>query len=211
MKTAKQNLTAGKITEEVLNSTIHGVGAILGIIGLVYGIFNFSGSTAIRIGFVVYGISLIVLMLMSSLYHALIFSRAKSVFQKIDHSSILLLIAGSYTPFVIYLYSGVQMLVGLIIIWSIAVLGILMKTTMPNIPKKYSMGLFIGFGWLALFFVPKLSELSQVTLVLLFAGGVIYTLGAGIMAFKKPFTHVGWHVMVVIAAVAHYGAIMNLS
>lgn len=202
--------TAGKITEEVLNSTIHGLGAIAGIIGLIIGTVNMTGPADIRIGFIVYGISLILLMTMSSLYHALYFSRAKSVFQKLDHSSILLLIAGSYTPFVLYLYSGWQLVVMLSLVWAIAVMGIFIKTAMPKTAKRIGAGLFIGFGWLALLLVPKFSVLGGTVVFLLLGGGLIYTLGVGIMAFKKPFTHFGWHFMVVFAACLHFFAIMNL-
>lgn len=206
----KNRPTAGKITEEVLNSTIHGLGAIAGTIGLIIGIVNMTGPTSVRAGFIIYGVSLILLMTMSSLYHALYFSRAKRVFQKLDHSSIMLLIAGSYTPFVLYLYSGWKLIVMLVLVWAIAIMGILIKTVMPKTAKRIGVGLFIGFGWLALLLVPKFSILGGSVVTLLLAGGLVYTLGAGMMAFKKPFAHLGWHVMVVIAACLHFFAIVNL-
>ena len=202
--------SAGKITEEVLNSAVHGLGAIAGIVGLVIGMVNITGPANVRIGFIVYGVSLILLMTMSSLYHALYFSRAKPVFQKLDHSSILILIAGSYTPFVLYLFSGWLLIVMLALIWSIAVVGIVIKTAMPLTSKRVGAWLYIGFGWLAIMLVPKMSQLDVSTVLLLASGGLLYTIGAGIMALKKPFTHFGWHVMVVLAACLHYFAIIQL-
>lgn len=206
----KTRPTGGKITEEVLNSTVHGLGAIAGIVGLIIGIITIQGSTRAMIGFIVYGVTLVILMVMSSLYHALYFSRAKKVFQKLDHSSILLLIAGSYTPFVLYLYSGWQLLLMLTLVWSIAVMGIVIKTAMPITAKRIGVGLYIGFGWLALLFAPRFSNLEGTVITLLITGGVLYTLGAAMMAFKKPFMHFGWHIMVVLAACMHFFAIVNL-
>lgn len=207
-KSAKPS--AGKITEEVLNSSLHGLGAIAGIIGLIIGITTISGSTSIKIGFIVYGICLVLLMTMSCLYHALYFSRAKPVFQKLDRSSIMVLIAGSYTPFILYLFEGWQQIFMIALVWAIAIFGVVMQTTMPKLSKKYGSVLYIGFGWLALLFIPRFNLLSGVVVALLISGGVLYTAGASIMAIKKPFTHFGWHVMVVFAAVLHYFAITAL-
>jgi hemolysin III len=209
-KIEKNKSKTTKIVEEVLNSSIHGIGAIAGVIGLIFGIVNFSGGTGLKIGFVVYGISLIVLMTMSSLYHALSFTSAKSLFRKLDHSSIFVLIAGSYTPFVVYLYSGWQLALMLSLVWAIAIFGIVIKTTIPHKTKKLGNVLYIGFGWMALLLIPRFSSLGLSIALLLLIGGIFYTIGAGIMAIKKPFTHVGWHAMVVVAATAHYAAIIKL-
>jgi hemolysin III len=205
--------TTVNIVEEVLNSTIHGIGAIAGIIGLIFGLIHMTTSenNILLIGFIIYGICLILLMSMSSLYHALKFTKAKSVFQKLDHSGILLLIAGSYTPFIIYLFEGWQMYTMLAFVWSIAVFGIGMKTAMPNLAKKVGVGLYIGFGWLALLLLPRFGQLGGSVTTLLVLGGLFYTVGAMFMAFKKPFVHVGWHVMVVLAACMHYAAIIKLA
>jgi hemolysin III len=202
--------TAGKITEEVLNSSVHGLGAIAGIIGLIIGITTISGSMSLKIGFIVYGICLVLLMTMSCLYHALYFSRAKPVFQKLDRSSIMVLIAGSYTPFILYLFEGWLQIFMIALVWAIAIFGVVLQTTMPKLSKKYGSALYIGFGWLALLFIPRFSQLTGIIIVLLISGGILYTVGAGIMAINKPFTHVGWHVMVVLAAVAHYFAVILL-
>jgi hemolysin III len=204
-------LTALKLTEEVFNSSIHGLGALAAVAGLVFGLLNNSWSGTSRIGFVVYAASLVLLMTMSSLYHAFFFSKAKRVFQVLDHSAIFVLIAGSYTPFILYLFNGWQMYLMIVAVWGIATAGIVLEAVLPNLAKRIGVGLYIGFGWLAVFLVPYLSLLNWSVERLLIIGGLIYTVGAVIMAFKKPFTHVGWHLMVLVAASTHYAAIIKLS
>ena len=202
---------AAKITEEVFNSTLHGLGALAGVVGLIFGILH-STSTSLhdKVGFIVYGVSLIMLMTMSSLYHALIFSKAKQVFQILDHSAIFLLIAGSYTPITLYLFDGWQRYALLSAIWSFAITCVILSAATPKIMKRFGVGLYIGFGWLALLFAPRFSSLSGTSATLIITGGVLYTAGAIIMALKKPFTHTGWHLMVVLAATSHYFAILPL-
>lgn len=202
---------AVKITEEVFNSAVHGLGAIAAIIGLVFGILHGSSSPLHdKIGFIIYGVSLVILMTMSSLYHALIFSRAKRVFQVLDHSAIFLLIAGSYTPITMYLFDGWQRYAILTAIWVFAVTCVVFSAALPKLMKRFGVGLYIGFGWLALLFAPRFSSLGNPSASLIIAGGVLYTVGAIIMALKKPFTHTGWHVMVILAALTHYFAILTL-
>lgn len=125
-----------KITEEVLNSAAHGLGAIVALCGLLYGLSGFSGSASSRAGFITYAVSLFLLMLFSCLYHALYFSKAKRVFQIFDHSAIFLLIAGSYTPFILYLYSGWSLFLACVFVWVFAITGVVMKSTMPHLSKK---------------------------------------------------------------------------
>lgn len=210
-QTTTNQLGAAKITEEVLNSTLHGLGAIAGIVGLVLGVIYLSASRSYLLGFTIYSVCLIALMLSSSLYHALSFTKAKRVFRLIDHSAIFLLIAGSYTPFVIALYSGNLRILLLGLIWALSIAGIALKTTLPRVMMKYGVGIYIAFGWLALMFLPKLGSLSSGVFWLLVTGGVCYTIGAALLAIKKPFIHTAWHAMVVVAAVTHYLAIVRLA
>ena len=202
--------SALKITEEVFNSLTHGIGAVLGVIGLIIGLFTISATADINISYIVYGVCLIILMVVSSLYHALFFTKARNVFKILDHSGIYLLIAGSYTPLVVYLYSGWAQVIILSLIWALAIAGVVFKASMPVKMAKYSMTLYIGLGWLALFLIPKLLSLPNIVLYLIILGGVLYTIGASLLAFKKPFVHVAWHVFVVAAATAHFFAITIL-
>lgn len=203
-------ITPLKISEEVFNSITHGVGAVLGVLGLTIGLFTMSAQPLLTISFIIYGVCLIALMLASTLYHAFTFTRAKNVFSILDHSGIYLLIAGSYTPLIVYLYSGWAQIALLVLVWALAATGIVLKASLPIKMAKYSMALYIAFGWLALFLIPKLITLPNIILILIIASGVLYTLGASLLAFKKPFMHLAWHIFVVMAATAHFFAISIL-
>lgn len=200
-----------KIVEEVFSSLTHGLGAIFGVVGLIIGLVTLDASTAFTISFWVYSICLVLLMTTSSLYHALKFTGAARVFQILDHGAIFLLIVGTFTPFIVAMYSGWTMAVLLIIAWSLAITGITLKATLPKVMNKFGAGIYIAFGWLAILFVPKMSSLPPNVIWLLIIGGLLYTTGAIFLASKKPFMHVTWHVFVVAAACTHYFAVLGLA
>lgn len=200
-----------KIAEEIINSATHGVGAVAGIIGLTLGVLTLAAPKAFTIGFLLYCICLITLMTVSALYHAMIFTRFKHIFRMLDHSGIFLLIAGTYTPFAITLYSGWAQFALLAVIWTIAIGGILFRITLPKFMSRFSMGIYLAMGWLALVFIPKLHLLPAQVIWLVAAGGLLYTMGAALLAIKKPFIHVAWHIFVVAAAVLHFFAITKLA
>lgn len=212
MTIKNQNKSKLKIVEEIFNSILHGLGAIAGIVGLVLGIVTITADLSYKVGFIIYCASLILLMLMSCLYHALKFTKAIKVFRALDHSSIFLLIAGSFTPFIIQLYSGWLQIVLLSITWVIAITGVSLSPTviLPRDLKKTNAIFYIAFGWLALIFVPKIHMFSAVVLWLLIAGGALYTVGVILYANKKPFMHLGWHLIVIAAATLHFFAIIKL-
>lgn len=201
-----------KIVEEIFNSIIHGLGTIAAITGLVLGIIFLIIPTSSKVGFIIYASSLIILMLASTLYHALTFTKANKVFRAIDHSSIFILIAGSFTPFIIYLYNGWQQVLFLTIVWLIAAAGIVITNTLvlPKNMKLVGVLIYIGFGWMALLFIPKMGLLNIYIISLLLIGGILYTVGTIPFAFKKPFAHFSWHLFVISAACAHFFAIVSL-
>jgi len=209
----KTHIGAVKVIEEIFNSITHGLGAIAAIVGLVLGVVIMNLAPAFKIGFIIYSASLIILMLASTLYHALSFTPAKTVFRAIDHSSIFILIAGSFTPFVIYLYKGWAEVIFLVGVWLIAAAGIAVTTTLV-LPKKMKFTgimLYIGFGWMGLFLIPKMGLINSTVIWLLIIGGVLYTVGTIPFAFKKPFAHFSWHLFVIAAACAQFFAIIRLS
>lgn len=207
------NKTPVKIVEEVLSSTTHGLGAIAGIAGLTLGVIFLASPVSFKVAFIIYAVSLILLMLMSTLYHALTFTKAKKVFRVLDHNSIFILIAGSFTPFVIYLYDGWAQALLLAGVWTIAVIGIVITTlfVLPKDMKITGVLLYIAFGWMGLLFIPKMGMLSTPAIWLLLIGGILYTLGTIPFALKKPFAHFSWHIFVVAAACTHFFAIINLA
>ncbi len=210
-KTDSKSVVA--IVEEIFNSISHGMGTATAVVGLILGTIFLTISAPIKIGFIIYAVSLIILMLASTLYHALIFTKSKNVFRAIDHSSIFILIAGSFTPFIIYLYGGWERIIFLVVVWIIAAGGITLTTTLI-LPKKMKMTgvlLYIGFGWMGLLLIPKMGLVSPAVVWLLFAGGILYTIGTIPFAFKKPFAHFSWHLFVIAAAVVQFFAIIKLT
>lgn len=204
--------TAVNIVEEIFNSITHGLGMAGAITGLVLGIIILALPVPLKVGFIIYAASLILLMLASTLYHALTFTRANKVFRAIDHSSIFILIAGSFTPFIIYLYNGWAQAIFLAGIWLTAVIGIIITNTivLPKNKKLTGVMLYIGFGWMGLLLIPKIGMMNAPVIWLLLAGGILYTVGTIPFAFKKPFMHFSWHLFVIGAAVAHFFAIISL-
>jgi hemolysin III len=207
MTTSDAKYTATYITEEIFSSITHGLGAIAAIVGLIVGLVALRPHATFMAGFIVYCSCLILLMTMSCLYHALSFTRAKGVFRVFDHSGIFLLIAGSFTPLTMQLYSGWAAGLLLALFWSLAITGIIFKAALPRMLKKLSMTIYITMGWLALLFIPKLHELPGNITLLVLLGGILYTSGAALLAIKRPFIHVAWHVFVLAAASVHFIAI----
>ncbi|MCX6728713.1 MAG: hemolysin III family protein [Candidatus Saccharibacteria bacterium] len=213
MVKSDSNKPVVKIVEEIFNSITHGLGAIAAIVGLVLGVILMVSSISFKVGFIIYASSLIILMLSSTLYHALAFTKANKVFQAIDHSSIFILIAGSFTPFIIYLYKGWAEVFFLSAVWLIAATGIAVTTTLvlPRKMKLTGVILYIGFGWMGIFLIPKMGLVSSTVIWLLIIGGVLYTVGTIPFAFKKPFAHFSWHLFVIAAAAFQFFAIIKLA
>jgi hemolysin III len=207
-----KKLKAVNIVEEVFNSITHGLGFAAGITGLVLGTIFIATRTSVKVGFIIYCSTLIIVMLASTLYHSLIFTKANKVFRAIDHSSIFLLIAGSFTPFVIYLYGGWSQLMMLLLTWSLAVLGIVITNifVLPRDMKITGVLLYLVFGWLGLLLIPKMGLLDNFAVWMVLIGGLVYTIGVIPFAIKKPFAHFSWHIFVVAAAVLHFLAISSL-
>lgn len=200
------------LAEEIANSISHGLGCLLGIVGLMLlldkaSVMN-AGLTAI-ISSSLYGGSMILLFLASTLYHAVSHPRAKRVLKKVDHCAIYLLIAGTYTPF---LMVGLQspLAYGLMaVIWGLALLGIIFKLTIAERFKALSLVTYLCMGWLSLIVVYQLAmKLSAGGIWLLASGGIIYSLGVIFyVARRVPFNHAIWHAFVLGGCVCHFCAI----
>lgn len=167
----------------------------------------------------VYGVSLFVLFLSSGVYHSVQAGpRAVQALRKLDHSAIYLLIAGTYTPFCVLAFRGFWQWGFLAIIWGLAVIGIVSKLFLINAPRWFAAGVYVIMGWLSVFAVREmLAVLPPETIRWLVAGGVIYTLGAGVYITKKfnflPGVfgfHEVWHIFVMLAAGAHFLAVWSL-
>ena len=198
--------------EEVANEISHGVGLILGIVGLVLLLVKAVDQQADALTITsmsIYGGSMIALFLASTLYHAIPYQRAKRWLKTFDHCAIYLLIAGSYTPFLL-VSLRTPLAVGLmIVIWSLALIGILMKIAFVYRFKKLSLVTYLTMGWLSLIVIYQLAiHLEVGGLTLLAAGGLIYSLGVIFYVAKRiPYNHAIWHAFVLAGCACHFLAI----
>lgn len=200
-----------QILDEILSAMTHGFGVALSIAGLVLIILRgVQVGGAMRItAFSIYGSILVLFYLASTLFHSLVFTKAKKVFQIFDHSAIYLLIAGTYLPYCLVTIGGVLGWTTLIIIWAMAIAGILYKSLYGN---QYPIGstiIYIIMGWMCLIDIwPLWNNLSHLSFWLLVIGGISFTLGAVIYSFKQIlFGHVIWHLFVMLGTVLMYFSI----
>jgi hemolysin III len=211
-QTCKPAPPKATLGEEIANSITHGIGALLSLVGMAFLLLRaLRYGTAIHVAsFTVYGVSLFLLHLSSTLYHALRAPRAKRVFWVFDHASIYLLIAGSYTPFLLISLWGAWGLTLMIAIWTLAVLGILFKSLFIGRFRKSSLALYIVMGWLIVLAARELwLKVPHEALVLLAAGGLSYTGGVAFYCWKRlPYSHMIWHLFVLGGSACHYFAIL---
>jgi hemolysin III len=198
--------------EEIFHSITHGIGSGLSIAGLtllvviavinrdVYQIVSFS----------VFGASLVILYLSSTLYHGLQQPKAKKVFKVFDHSAIYLLIAGTYTPFLLVALRGTTGWTLLVIVWIIALIGITLKIIFIDRFHILSVISYLLMGWLCVFvFGEMLINIPMGGIIWLAAGGILYTVGVIFYAMQKiPYMHAIWHFFVLGGSICHYFAVL---
>lgn len=200
------------IGEEIFNSVTHGVGAGLAVAATVLLIVRAvlyapaDGRGFYVTSFAIFGASLVVLYLMSTLYHALTPYGAKKVFAIFDHSSIYLLIAGTYTPFCLTTLRGFVGWVLFGIIWGLAVAGMTFYAIFGSRMRILSAITYVLMGWLVVFaFKPMVQNLNPLSLKLVLAGGVAYTVGCIFYALKKiKWMHCIWHIFVMFGSILHF-------
>jgi hemolysin III len=209
---ASPTAAAYSVGEEIANAITHGLGVLLSISGLTLLIVYSSiyGNAWHVASSIVYGVALILLYLASTLYHSIPFPRVKHVLRIIDHSSIYLLIAGTYTPFTLVTLrdAGGFWLFG--IIWGIALAGIAVEAFWLHRPKWITAFGYVVMGWLIIVKVePLLANLSPPGLWLLIGGGIAYTSGTIFYVMKKvPYMHAVWHVFCLAGSVLHFLAVV---
>ena len=200
--------------EELANSVTHGIGAALAFVGLAVLLIlaAFYGNTWHVASFSIYGASLIILYSASTLYHSVQHPRAKRLFRTLDHASIYLLIAGTYTPFLLI---GVRGTLGwslLAIIWLMALAGIIWKIFFLGRFEVMATIMYIFMGWMGvLAFRQMLVNIPPLGVKMLFAGGLIYTFGVIFYAWEKlPYNHAIWHLFVLGGSICHFFAVATL-
>lgn len=201
------------IVEEIFNSVTHGIGAIISIIGLIILISVARDSSTLKItSFIIFGVSLSLMYVMSTLFHSLTFTKAKKVFFIFDQSSIFLLIAGTYTPILLLILHGWISWSLLLLVWSLAIFGVVFNSIFSEKYKMLFVPLYLLMGWIGVFIVNPLLKTSSIQDVwLLIIGGIFYTAGIVFFAWNKlPFNHTIWHLFVMGGSVCHFLIICNL-
>lgn len=200
------------LTEEIANSVSHGIGVIFGIVSLIL-LLNQAGgigvSTMAVTSYSLYGGSMILLYLASTLYHAISYPPAKYWLKKIDHCAIYLLIAGTYTPLLLVGLPSPLAKWLMIIIWLMAAAGIIFNLIFTNRFQTVSLVTYLTMGWLSLVIIYQLVKyLPTGSVVLLAVGGVIYSLGVIFYIWDRiPFNHTIWHGFVLGGTICHFLAI----
>lgn len=197
-------------TEEIANSVTHGLGALLGIAALVLTVVSAAlhGTATQVVASSVYGSSLVVLYAASCVYHGLAQGRAKRVFRIVDHCSIYVLIAGTYTPFTLVTLSGAWgwWLFGAV--WTLAAAGIVFQCLFVGRMVALSTAVYILMGWLAVgAAAPLIRALPRAGLVWLVAGGLFYTGGVAFFASQRKYAHTVWHLFVLAGSACHFAAV----
>jgi len=199
--------------EELANSISHGIGLCAALIGapiLLLGARR--SSPGFCLGTMIFAVTLSILYLGSTLYHAWPQTRGKSVLRTLDHSAIFLLIAGTYTPFTLGPLRGFWGSTILAFVWALAIFGVFLKTTRgPSRHPKLSMTLYLGTGWLALIAArPMTLAMPFPALVWLVAGGIAYTMGVLFFVNERlRYAHFVWHLFVLAGSGCHFAAIFS--
>jgi hemolysin III len=200
------------IGEEIANSISHGVGA-LGAMAItpIMIIKAIPEGAAAVVGVSIFGATMILLYLASTLYHAFPHSKTKRVFNIFDHDAIFLLIAGTYTPFTLGVLRGAWGWSLLVVVWVLAVLGVVLKSTAGAKSGKLSTGLYLAMGWLAVFAIkPFWLHMPAAGLIWLVAGGLMYSAGVFFFVAEKiRYHHFIWHLFVMAGTACHVVAVIG--
>ena len=205
---------------EPVNSLTHWAGALLALIGLIALLIVGSDTSAKLISLLIYGLSLIFLFSASATYHMVqVKANVLERFRKIDHAAIYCLIAGTYTPFCVNVFSGFWSWGLLSVIWTLALIGIIIKLFYIRAPRWLNAGIYLVMGWLCISAVGQMLALLPVwVLVWLIVGGLLYTFGAVVYITKifnfVPGTfgfHEIWHIFVLLGAAAHFVAVLGVA
>ena len=194
--------------EEIANSILHGIGAGLSVAALsvLVVLASLKGDPWRIVSFSIYGAALVLLYLMSTLYHSLPCPRAKRVFRRLDHAAIYLLIAGTYTPFTLVTMRGTWGWTLFGIVWGMALAGIVFKAFFISRFEVLSTFLYVAMGWCVVVAVkPLLIALPTGALPWIICGGLAYTGGVVFYLWdRKPYFHTVWHLFVMAGSAFHF-------
>ena len=199
--------------EEIANAVTHGVAALMSVAGLAILVgfaVAYSGTPMVITAVSVFGASMVFLYVASTLYYAIPNPKAKRILQRLDHSMIFVLIAGSYTPFCLITLKGVTGIALCIAVWTIAILGITLQGFLIKKGKWLNSLLYLAMGWLVILVIePLIENLPNGGLWLLTAGGLSYSLGVIFYIWKSmPYNHAIWHLFVFAGTVLQFLSVL---
>ena len=197
--------------EEIVNAITHGIGALLSIAALVLLIIRAAtrapaGEAAgYVVGYTLFGATLVIMYLVSTLYHSLARCGAKRVFASLDHSAIFLLIAGTYSAYCLGPIYGGQGWWVFGTIWSLAVIGIVSFSVYAYRASRFNLFLYLAMGWYGVLVAPQLHDaLPSISWIFLLLGGLLYTFGCVFFVVKIRWMHAAWHVFVLAGSIMHF-------
>ena len=199
------------IGEEIANSVTHGVAAVCSVAALATLVVfaALRGNAWHIVSCAIFGVTLILLYLASTLYHALPAGNAKSVFRILDHASIYLLIAGTYTPFTLVTLRGAWGWSLFGVVWVLAVAGVVFQSLLIGRLPVLSTSVYVLMGWVVVIaFRPLLHAMPTSGVLWLAAGGLCYTVGVYFFVSKSKFAHMVWHLFVIAGSVCHFIAVL---
>lgn len=207
-KTYRRELSAG---EEIANSITHGIGALLSIVALVVLIVvaGQHGDIWHLVSFSIYGSTLVLLYLSSTLYHSFTSPRLKNLFARFDHISIFLLIAGTYTPILLTSIRGIWGWSLFCIIWGLALVGAVIRSIYLHRFRKLMVAVYLLMGWMFVLAGKQIYlNLPSISIKFLVLGGIAYSVGVIFYLWRKlPYGHGIWHLFVLAGSVLHFFAI----
>jgi hemolysin III len=200
--------------EIIADGVVHGIGIVCGIVAAtVLVVLTAIYATALNIVAVsIYVAGLLSMLVLSATYNLWPVSRTKWLLRRFDHSAIYLLIAATYTPFIVELKDSIFAIAVLIGVWSIAIFGIVLKLGWPGRFDRLSVGLYLALGWSGLMLYDSVvAALPNMALWFVVAGGALYSLGVIFHAWRRlRFQNVIWHCFVLLGAACHYTAVLDL-
>jgi hemolysin III len=208
----KSHYRALTLGEEIFNSITHGIGALLSLAGLVIlTVFAVKKGDAWHVvSFTIFGTSMFLLYLSSTLYHSVTQAKIKNLFARFDHAAIFLLIAGTYTPYVLTTIRGPLGWTLFGIIWALAITGIVIRSIYLTRFRKLMMWFYVAMGWMFLIaVVPMVKNLPATSLTFLFIGAGCYSLGVIFYAWRNlKYGHGIWHLFVLAGTITHFFSIL---
>jgi hemolysin III len=207
-----RKLTSHLAVEELANSITHGIGLALSIAGFVVLLLLavMRGTAWHIVGCAIYATTLVCVYAASTLYHGIPHPHFRRILRILDHSAIYLLIAGTYTPFLLVNLRGAWGWSLLGVVWGLAIAGIIFKIWFVDHFQILSTATYVAMGWLALIAVkPLVAAVPTAGFVWLVAGGLLYTFGVLFFAWKRvPYNHAIWHIFVMAGSICHYLAVL---